>query len=150
MNHRGFVSITMCAALASAAELPIRSVTLYKHGVGYFERSGNIGPGESARLDFKSGEMNDVLKSLTITDSAGKVAGIRYDSNVPLDQKLNDFPFRIGDGEPLSAVFDQLKGKRVELDFGAQKIAGQIVSARLIPGEKERPEREQLTLLMDS
>ena len=37
-----------------AADLPVRQVVLYKHGVGYFERSGRLGPGESARLDFKA------------------------------------------------------------------------------------------------
>ena len=85
-----------------AAELPVRTVVLYKHGVGYFERGGTLGPGESARLDFKAGEMNDVLKSLTINDQGGKVTGLRYDSSIPLDQKLNEFPFRIGNGQPLA------------------------------------------------
>jgi len=133
-----------------AAELPVRTVVLYKHGVGYFERSGALGPGESARLDFKAEEMNDVLKSLTINDQGGKVTGLRYDSSIPLDQKLTEFPFRINNGEPLSAVIDQLKGARIEMEFGPQKMAGAIVSARLIEGDKDRPEREQLTLLMDS
>jgi hypothetical protein len=136
--------------LARAAELPVRTVVLYKHGVGYFERSGTLAPGESARLDFKAVEMNDVLKSLTLNDNGGKVTGVRYDSSIPLDQKLNEFPFRIGDGQPLSAVLDQLKGARLEMEFGAQKVSGGIVSARMIPGDKERAEHEQLTLLMDS
>ena len=47
-------------------------------------------------------------------------------------------------------MIDQLKGARIEMEFGPQKIAGAIVSARLIAGDKDRPEREQLTLLMDS
>ncbi len=128
----------------------MRAVVLYKHGVGYFERGGTLGPGESARLDFRTEEMNDVLKSLTINDQGGKVTDLRYDSSIPLDQKLTEFPFRIEDGQPLSAVIDQLKGARIEMEFGPQKTAGAIVSARLIPGEKDRPEREQLTLLMDS
>ena len=147
---KSFVAVVVCASLVSAAELPVRTVVLYKHGVGYFERGGTLGPGESARLDFKAEEMNDVLKSLTINDRGGNVTGIRYDSSVPLDQKLTEFPFRINNGEPLSAVIDQLKGARIEMDFGPQKISGAIVSARLIEGDKERPEREQLTLLMDS
>jgi hypothetical protein len=144
------VALILSANLALPAELPVRTVVLYKHGVGYFERSGMLGPGESARLDFKAEEMNDVLKSLTINDQGGRVTGLRYDSSIPLDQKLTEFPFRINNGEPLSAVIDQLKGARIEMDFGPQKVSGAIVSARLIAGEKDRPEREQLTLLMDS
>ena len=61
------LALTLAGAMVSpAAELNVRSVVLYKHGVGYFERSGELGAGESARLDFKAGEMNDVLKSLTL------------------------------------------------------------------------------------
>jgi len=149
-NTRSLVVFVLCAALAPSAELPVRTVVLYKHGVGYFERGGTLGAGESARLDFKAAEMNDVLKSLTITDNGGKVTGVRYDSAIPLNQKLAEFPFHIGEGQPLSAVFDQLKGARVEMEFGPTKVAGDIVSARLIPADKEHAEREQLTLLLDS
>jgi len=138
------------ALVVSAADLPVRTVVLYKHGVGYFERAGNLAAGESAKLDFKASEMNDVLKSLTVNDQGGKVTGVRYDSNIPLNQKLSEFPFAINGGEPLSAVLDQLKGARIEMEFGPQKVSGAIVSARLIAADKDHAEREQLTLLMDS
>ena len=150
MNNRSLVAVLLCVVIAPAAELPVRTVVLYKHGVGYFERSGPLAPGESARLDFDAESMNDVLKSLTINDQGGKVTGLRYDSSIPLEQKLNEFPFRIEGGQPLAAVIDQLKGARVEMEFGPQKVAGAIVSARLIPGDKDHSEREQLTLLLDS
>jgi hypothetical protein len=150
MQTKSLVVLTLCAILMPGAELPVRTVVLYKHGVGYFERAGTLGPGESARLDFKAAEMNDVLKSLTINEQGGKVTGLRYDSSIPLDRKLTEFPFRIDGGQPLSAVIDQLKGARIEMEFGPQKIAGAVVSSRLIEGDKDRPQREQLTLLMDS
>src|SRR5271154_982704 len=124
LKLRNIGAIFAAASLLAGAELPVRTVVLYKHGVGYFERQGTLGPGESARLDFKAEEMNDVLKSLTIVDQGGKVTGLRYDSSIPLEQKLADFPFRIADGEPLSAVIDQLKGARIELEFGQQKVSG--------------------------
>ena len=59
---RTIVCLILGAAAIPAAELPVRQVVLYKHGVGYFERSGRLGAGESARLDFKAAEMNDVLE----------------------------------------------------------------------------------------
>src|SRR6266446_2366264 len=142
---------TILAVTAAAADLPVRQVTLYKHGIGYFERSGQLAAGESARLDFKAAEMNDVLKSLTIEEkNGGKVTGLRYDSSEPLAQRLAEFPFQLGSQQPLSAVLDQLKGARVELQLGTQTIAGAIVGGRLVPGDEKRPQQEQVTLLLDS
>ena len=135
---------------AAAADLPVRQVILYKHGVGYFERSGQLAPGESARLEFKASEMNDVLKSLTVEEKGGgKISGLRYDSSLPLNVKLGEFPFQLQAGQPLSAVFDQLKGARLEVKFGNETVAGAIVGGRLVPGDDKRPEREQITLLLD-
>src|SRR5919205_2607134 len=95
------------ATVAMAADLPVRRITLYKHGVGYFERSGQLASGESARLDFQASEMNDVLKSLTLEEKGGgKIAGVRYDASQPLPVRLADFPFRLGEQQPLSAVLD--------------------------------------------
>src|SRR5580658_9262335 len=118
-----FVSTVM------AAEIPIREVILYKSGVGYFERGGSLGPGESARLDFKAPDMNDVLKSLTISGQNGsKVTGLRYDSSEPLNQKLAAFPFKIDGQASLALFLDQMKGAKVEMKYGSETVTGTIVS----------------------
>ena len=84
--------IATTLAVAQAADLPVREVILFKHGVGFFSRSGELKAGETARLDFKAGDMNDVLKSLTVEEKGGgKVVGLRYDSSEPLDKKLEQF-----------------------------------------------------------
>lgn len=138
-------------ATAAAADIPIHQVILYKSGVGYFERSGTLSPGDSARLDFKASDMNDVLKSLTLEDRGGaKVTGLRYDSSEPLEQKLADFPFKIGGETSLSLLLDQMKGARVEIKYGADTVAGVIVSGRLVAADDKHPEREQAVLLLDS
>src|SRR5580658_9425231 len=145
------LSLFLSAAIAQAADLPVKQVVLYKHGVGFFERSGTLGPGESARLDFNASDMNDVLKSLTLTDSGGaKISGLRYDSMDPLSHKRAEFPFRIEGGQSLAAMFDQLKGARVELKLGNDTVAGLIVRGRVVAGTDKQAEREYLTLMLDS
>src|SRR5262245_27837146 len=90
------------AVISPAAELNVRNVVLYKHGVGYFERAGELGPGEGARLDFKAAEMNDVLKSLTVEVKNGAgVAGLRYDSSEPLAAKLSQIPVKLEPQQPI-------------------------------------------------
>jgi hypothetical protein len=147
--------LVLCAWQARAADLPIREVILYKSGVAYFERGGTLAAGESARLDFKTSDMNDVLKSLTISGQSGaKVTGLRYDSSEPLDQKLADFPFKIDGQASLALFLDQMKGAKVELKYGSETITGTIISGRVVAhdgkADDKQPEREQLVVLLDS
>lgn len=148
------LAATLCPALFAAnlfgADLPVREVILYKHGVGFFERSGELKPGETARLDFKAGDMNDVLKSLTITDrNGGKIGGVRYDASESLDKRLEDFPFTLGQQASLAAFLDQMKGAQLEIKLGAETIAGTIAGARVVESsDKGQPvQRETVTLL---
>jgi hypothetical protein len=138
----------LVAALAPAADLPIRKVVLYKHGIGFFERAGQVPAGQAARLDFKAAEMNDVLKSLTI--QGGRVSSVRYDSSEPLDRKLREFPFAIGSAQPIPAILDQLKGSRIELRLANERLEGAIVAARVTPATDRAPEKQELVLLLDS
>lgn len=143
----------LVAAALPAADLPIREVTLYKHGVASFERSGELKAGETVRIDFKPADMNDVLKSLTITDrNGGKINGVRYDSSEPLEKRLEDFPFKVGGGTGLAAFLDQMKGARIELKLGAGAVTGTVLSGRVVrESDKDRiVEREVAVLLLDS
>ena len=67
-----------------------------------------------------------------------------------MSHKLAEFPFKIGEGQPLSGMLDQLKGARLELKFGNETVAGAIVNGRVVAGSDKQPEREQLTLMLDS
>jgi len=141
----------MLGSIVLAADLPVREVILYKNGVAYFQRSGQLGAGETVRLDFKTAEMNDLLKSLTVSDgSGGKVTAVRYDSSEPIERRLAEFPISIGDSQPLTAFLDHMKGAQIALRYGSDNITGTIVTARVVAGGAERGEREQLTLLLDS
>lgn len=136
---------------AVAADLPIKEVILYKHGVGYFERAGDLRAGDTARLDFKASDMNDVLKSLTIVDrSGGVIGGVRYDAAEALDKRLQDFPFAVDRQASLAAFLDQLKGARLELRLGSDTVAGTIIGARTVKPDEKSPERENVVLLTDS
>ena len=136
------------------ADLPVKEVTLYKHGIGYFAREGTVPAGEEVRLDFKNNDMNDVLKSLIVSDAnGGKISGIRYDSNATLEQQLEKYPFSVGNGEMLSAFLDRIKGAHIEIGVGDGKQTGVILGARAIAAgaaENRQVVNEQLTLLLDS
>ena len=141
----------LLATPALPADLPVRKVVLYKHGIGFFERAGRVPAGEAARLEFKASEMNDVLKSLTIEErGGGRVSNVRYDSSEPLENKLREYPFALGGPQSLASILDQLKGARLELRFGADRLEGTILSARVTPSNDRQPEKQELILLLDS
>ncbi|MBY0504716.1 MAG: hypothetical protein K2X03_12455 [Bryobacteraceae bacterium] len=152
MYPQAIPAISLAISSVLAADLPVSQVVLYKNGVGYFERAGELKAGEAARLDFKAAEMNDVLKSLSVTQKGGgPVTGLRYDSSEPLNTKLGEFPFRVENGQSLSAFLDQLKGAVVSLKLlSGETDGGTIVSGRRLPSDAQRNERELLILMLAS
>ncbi|MGB6632947.1 MAG: hypothetical protein WBD25_10445 [Terriglobales bacterium] len=63
----------------SAARLPVKRVVLYKNGIGYFEHTARVHGTQDLRIDFTTGQLNDVLKSLTAVDTGdGRISSVRY------------------------------------------------------------------------
>ena len=68
---RLLVGLLAAAALTAAddpGKLPVKRVVLYKNGVGYFEHVGKVQGKQDVAVPFTSGQLNDVLKSLTTID----------------------------------------------------------------------------------
>lgn len=144
------ILILILSIALPAAELKVRKVVLYKHGVGFFERAGEVGPSDPAVLEFQASEMDDVLKSLTIEQSGGEgVSAVRYDSSDPLAKRLGVFPFRIGEHITLAQLLDQFKGSEIELEMRGGDLRGVIVSARTVAATQNQPERQKLLLVID-
>lgn len=146
-----FLALSSLAAVAAetAPPLPIRRVTLYKHGVAYFERFGSTDGRSEIVLDFKASEMNDVLKSLTLLDrSGGRVSGVSYDASDPITKQLENFAFSVPKEASLGQVLDQFKGARliVKTQQGGE-LRGSILGVRRT--NRSGSEVEIATLLLD-
>ena len=113
----------------SAAKLPVRRVVLYKSGVGYFEHLGHIRGDQTVRIDFTSSQLNDVLQSLTILDlNGGHIAGVNYNSEAPLSQRLGTLHLPLDEKTDLSQFYSALRGARLEVHTGATVITGRLLS----------------------
>jgi len=62
--------VTGCASHTAERPMRLSRVILYQNGIGYFERAGHVG-GDTLRLAFARGELDDVLKTLTVIDRLG-------------------------------------------------------------------------------
>lgn len=125
--------------------IPITHMTLYKHGVGYFERRARLS-GEEVSLSFRVEEMNDVLKSLTAIDwGDGQVLGVEYPSPQSREELLAGCSIRLADGRSLQDLLVSLRGRRVRLLLDQQEgLSG------LLLGLDDAPEEEPLATALVS
>ncbi len=114
---------------STATKLPVRRVILYKTGVGYFEHLGRIQNDQSIRIDFTSGQLNDVLQSLTILDlNGGRIAGVNYNSEAPLSQRLGTLRLPLEETTDISKFYGALRGAKLQVISDKTAIAGRLLS----------------------
>src|SRR6476659_4329066 len=96
--------------------LPVRRVVLYKSGVGYFEHLGRVRGNQTVTIDFTSGQLNDVLKSLTTLDlDGGRVLGVSYNSEAALDRRLSALRLPVGEETTRAQFLSALRGAKLEV-----------------------------------
>ena len=114
---------------SSAAKLPVRRVILYKTGVGYFEHLGQVRGDQKVQIDFTSSQLNDVLQSLTVLDlNGGRIAGVNYNSEAPLSQRLGMLRLPLEEKTDLSKFYSALRGARLEVRSGTSVVTGRLLS----------------------
>src|SRR5215813_11786803 len=137
---------------------PLRRVTLYKHGVGYFERQGKVNGDQQVTFLFDAAQMNDVLKSLVALDlgkgaDKGKISAVTFDSIKPVDKRLEEFGISLDSTNALglTSLLGQLKGARVEVRAGPTPAAGVIlgIEKRARTQGVEKTEALELVLVSD-
>ncbi|MEP7364658.1 MAG: carboxypeptidase regulatory-like domain-containing protein [Acidobacteriota bacterium] len=108
---------------------PIQRVVLYKNGVGYFEHAGKVSGSQDVRIGFTTGQLNDVLKSLTVLDlGGGRVTGVNYSSEGPLDRRLSELRLPVGQSTTLTEFLGGLRGAHLEVRSGASSATGRLLS----------------------
>ena len=116
-------------APAQQNRLPIQRVVLYKNGVGYFEHLGKIRGSQQVAIPFTSGQLDDVLKSLTVLDlDGGGISGVAYGSAAPVDRRLGDLRLSVGEKTTLTEFLASLRGARIEIRSGAAVASGRLLS----------------------
>lgn len=145
------LSATLCAQ--DNTNLPVKRVVLYKNGVGYFEHVGQVRDKQDVTVQFTSGQLNDVLKSLTVLDlDGGRITGVAYGSSAPIERQLGDLHMPAGERTSLSEFLGGLRGARLEIHSGPAIITGRLLSverkARVTSGTTEAV--DYVSLITDS
>ena len=112
-----------------AVKFPVKRVVLYKNGVGYFEHLGRIQENQDVTIQFTSGQLNDVLKSLTVLDlNGGRITGVNYHSSTPVDKRLGELRIPAGEKTTLTEFLSGLRGARLEVRSAGAVLAGRLLS----------------------
>src|SRR5437763_16970484 len=125
----GFLLATALVAADDPGKLPVKRVVLYKNGVGYFEHVGKVQGKQDVTISFTSGQLDDVLKSLTVLDlGGGRITGVEYGSAAPVDRQIGDLRLPMGEKTSLMEFLGALRGARLEVRSGTNVISGRLLS----------------------
>lgn len=134
--------------------LPIRQLTLYKHGISVVVRGGAVS-GTSATLTFHKDQMNDVLKSLVAWDrGGGQVRNVAYDAPEERERKMERGSIHLSERETLLDLLRDLRGRAVRVqtdddtEDGRQMWVGTVVG--LDASEGHPFSQGRLSLLTDA
>src|SRR5690349_17979400 len=108
------------------SQLKLSRVVLYRNGIGYFERVGEV-DGDVLTIKVRKDQVNDLLKSLTVVErETGKAVSV----SMPLDPQswANAALATLAPGRGnLAEVLDSLRGTVVTLSTTDGTFSGRIV-----------------------
>ncbi len=106
--------------------LKLDRVVLYRNGIGYFERVGEV-DGDILTIKVRKDQVNDLLKSLTVVE---RKSGRAVSVSMPLDPQswANAALATLQPGRGnLAEVLDALRGTQVTLTTSEGSISGRVV-----------------------
>lgn len=120
----GHASIDLLAA--DQADLEVTRVAIFSSGVAYFECAASVDGTATAELNFRTDQINDIIKSLVVQDlDGGSVGVVSYASRDPIEKTLRSFGVDITGKPTLPDLLEQLRGEPVEIT-GARSLVGVI------------------------
>jgi hypothetical protein len=147
------LALLVASVSLAFAQIPVKRVVLYKNGVGYFEHQGPVQGKQDVTVTFSSGQLNDVLKSLTVLDlNGGRITSIGYDASLPSERKLNELRLPVGEKGSLTDFLAAMRGARLEVRNGGLPLTGRLVSVerKTRSGSGATLEVDYVSILTDS
>lgn len=120
---RTLALLLLCTTVASAAELPVRAVTLSSASLAEIVRAGPVTGDTSITLRAPLSAIDDLLKSLVVVDPAGRVEAIRLPAQDLAAEAFRGLPLKPEDFANRVALMGALRGQLVEAGGTTGRIA---------------------------
>jgi hypothetical protein len=117
------LAFLLTASTALATELPVRSVTLSSAGLAQIERAGEVPADGNVTFRARTDDVDDLLRSLIVVDSAGTVEGLRLPARDLTGEAFRGLPVRAEDFESRARLLAALRGQEAEAGNARGRIA---------------------------
>jgi hypothetical protein len=119
-------------------DLPLRRISLFSSGVGFFEHSGRGSGTVEIDLPFSPGSVNDALKSLVINDPGSPSPSVSYASEETLYRTLKSLRIDLSGNPDSTRILESLRGEEIQ-GYAPNPISGRIlgIEYRAGPGNEE-------------
>ena len=140
MKNRIFITVILCLALPgllinaqpsrdhsqrNQEILPLRRISLFSSGVGFFEHAGTLAGISEINLSFEPSSINDVLSSLILNDPSSRSPSLSYVSEGSLWRSLRSL--RVDLTNPgIAEILGAQRGQELEV-FAPNQITGRII-----------------------
>lgn len=119
----------LCATSALAAqELPLRRVVITTSGLALYQHGGTVSGNTDLDISVRLDNVDDLLKSLTVLDDSGAIAGVSLPGREPLAQAFRDLPFSEDNLSSLTFLLNALRGAEVQASAGSQTVTGRLLA----------------------
>ena len=117
----------------NAEKIPVERIVLFNSGVGFFEHRGEVQDNDEVELQFKTTDINDLLKSMVLQDlGGGSIPMVSYGSRDPITKTLKTFAIDLTNNPTLLQLLTQVRGHELIVQ-APHEIRGTMVGAESRP-----------------
>ncbi len=114
-------------------KIPVERIVLFNSGVGFFEHRGEVQGDDQVELQFKTTDINDLLKSMVLQDlGGGSIPMVSYGSRDPITKTLRTFAIDLTNNPTLFDLLTQVRGREL-IVHAPSEIRGTLVGAESRP-----------------
>ncbi|MDR1904884.1 MAG: DUF4139 domain-containing protein [Treponema sp.] len=111
---------------AAETAVPLRRISLFSSGVGFFEHSGSLTGPANIDIVFNTSAVNDALKSLVVNDPLSPSPSVHYPSEQTLYRTLKSLAIDLSGNPGTADILRNLRGAEIEI-YAPSLIAGRIL-----------------------
>lgn len=141
------ISVAFPAVSLAAANGPIRAITLSSGGLAEVSRSAAVDGNGLVHIEVPLDQVDDMLKSLVVNETAGSVADFSLAGPQPLEETFKGLPFTPEALSSVPSLLTSIQGAHVSVTSGGKTVEGSILGIETRKGGENAP--VQLLTVLD-